>query len=106
MYIQGQFEMKRMQRRVSACPHLIRFNTSLIKSQSAIIAEDCRRPSQSTPGLVQSQREQNCLQAAYWSKQSPVRIHSEGLKNALHSFKEDNGTKQKDYMHIFYTLIS
>lgn len=26
--------------RVSACPHLIRFNTSLIKSQSAIIAED------------------------------------------------------------------
>lgn len=83
MYIQGQFEMKRMQCLVSACLHLIRFNTSLIKSQSAIIAKDCRRPSHSTPGLAQSQREQNCLQAAYVSKQSPVRIHCEGLKMLL-----------------------
>lgn len=47
---------------ICMCTQLVRSTTSLIKSQSTIAAENCRKPSSSLPGMTNSQREQSLFQ--------------------------------------------
>lgn len=67
------------------------------------MTQHCRKSSTSLPGVTQSYREQNCLQAACFSKQSQVRILRAALLKLFTHFKEDNGTRKRLKAYSLYS---